>query len=1221
MPELTATRPPQRKEGHKPPQKAAAQPVGLDVEKEARQKLEKEQSPENPQSASQLIQASQKAVHELQIKFARSEPDLQNRLIDFERIINRYLEIDNQPSEYSRVLVASINKEQVSQPDQRAVRELSTRLTADINHLLHQILSDIRQDKAIPDKLKQDFHTGADLTTPEGLQKAISSFEIASQRIKNIFSLLEGVSPEKIDLPREIVVEDPLHRSNLQYWKDRYWGERQFKKDISPFEMIAKRSGAAAGSLEMAADQISDIEKIIKKHEQGQDLTEQEEEVVREFNACQTLANWITTQTQLLKNSGTPEEFAYRKNKLDFIHGRADQIFDVFNAAEVIKKSNPELFARLLGVAPQYGSAEAKRSDLFGNVFQIAVARSQQLKLKKGDPGMQVLKQRIEKLTQLDQQQRLLLQLNEGQMKQLERLFQNGDDIEDKNMKTTMAMVIVAHLAGEYSLRKLLDTVAIEQREEFLTQIETGSPQEIIDAIRNLPDFMINDEEVLALVHDRFLMADEEQNKRGTPSLIFNLCRPFSSPKGKHYSPEMVVKAVQSGHASLDENARDVLDMRDAVQIKRLLWETAPAEKILSREFYNYLHKLAFRISNLERTARERPDQREGINDHIDFRIDHLVGILAGHPEINNREWARFSQEMEEFRGQQMEPKKVFQLILGRMDPEQILEQPSSFYHLIGSLPLSHRPEYLGEEVGTIYWGNKEHGIPEHGLLGNMPDFFWEIMDNLKKNDPEKYKKAREQLQDFTNYELIKMRIGGMLEMPVISAYRWWDQKPDAFPELMERMTPQERRDFLQSFMREDSRILEEFRPDNPWQLAVLDACEQFIPDDDKYKKFRKKIGQRKIKLRPTEEDIRVERSREYFRQGGQWQVRLKQQWDEGERVYSYLELQPRYVRDDKGIWHVEVYDEETEKWEMRPRWDKYQIVKEIDPHEGIQFARLKNIDGRRAFYYEYHKGDCSFHVIDLETGKEEVRQEQAGFIDDIVEFEDYIITGGADGLLKLWDKKDGSFMREISLGKPIFRLIPLEKNELLAITEKQLDHYNILKIDVEKETMQPIQKITGRQFFLDNKNRLMASGAYLVAATDLQTGEKKEGKVNAAYGASALAADEDNIYAGHKDGIIEIINPDTLDVVRTMQAEYKEGPGSDWSQVLQIIPAPEKKIIVRVRGGGISIFDVPSGRLENKINIDDERNQDIALSADNQIVFTKGEGKLIYIGEKAEEK
>lgn len=450
------------------------------AEEEAADRLALEQRPEAPDSAEKLVAATFDSVEKVQSKLmevavlqkSRKNYDHAFQLtLIIEQRVRRYLceEQSNKPSPNALSLMHA------ETPDYQEIRYY---IISELNPLLHELAQAVKKLQPVP----------KDIATEQGLLLELSVGTIKGQATHSLFSMLEGISAAEPHMPRRIIVEDPLSNDaeNKKYWTERGKCHEVYGKTTAE-GIIAVRSMTAAYELDDYAKQAE------QSHQRK--LAE----------AYKTLSTYIEEQTQSLN-----EDFGRTAIHLNFAHGQADDIFAVLNAAEIIKVNNPQLYARLLGIAPSYGpTTEAQRSDLFGNAFQIAVYRSQHLSLMKEDTidtlaGRQVLRERIKGLTDFDAHQLPLQHINMRQMRELKNRVVAESAAEEKNpILIRMLLMMAAKGSTEYALQNLLDSVSLVERDENIERLKTCAPQEFIKILRNMPEAMAEDAEVQRVVAER----------------------------------------------------------------------------------------------------------------------------------------------------------------------------------------------------------------------------------------------------------------------------------------------------------------------------------------------------------------------------------------------------------------------------------------------------------------------------------------------------------------------------------------------------------------------------------------------------------------------------------------------------------------------------------------------------------------------------------------------
>jgi hypothetical protein len=371
-----------------------------DVESLAIERRDQEQTEQRPATASDLFLASEAAIDSLRNRLARNSRALECLTLIDSRLSRYLLEENNQqPSDYARALVGETGTE--IQP--KDLQEINRVIVAELNPLLADLSRAIKDYNALTQAGDPAFKLSEG---PERLLQALRVGEVEQQRTISIFGFLDGwdFSPETAAHGRLIVL-DPLADQN--YWRDKKQVfEKCQKRKIETGEFIGLRSADAIFELEAFAREVEvggqdDAEKIAK--------------------AARTIADFIDGRLEALS-----KDPAKTMAQTDFFHGDFDEIVDVLNAAEILKRSNSRLYARLLGISQSPKTSESQRSDLFGNFFHLAVARSERFTPKnvrgsKGLVGRQILLGYLDGLTDIDNRQLPFHHVNVEQMEKMQR--------------------------------------------------------------------------------------------------------------------------------------------------------------------------------------------------------------------------------------------------------------------------------------------------------------------------------------------------------------------------------------------------------------------------------------------------------------------------------------------------------------------------------------------------------------------------------------------------------------------------------------------------------------------------------------------------------------------------------------------------------------------------------------------------------------------------------
>jgi|GEM_PF-2808642 len=416
-----------------------------EVEGIAAAQLEAEKK-EKPETAEQLIEATEDAVDSLAQRLVRNSLAYEY-LTELSSRVQRYLSDSENgtPSLYAQALVAS--RDRTTPAQTASLAAIAGQIVSEINPLLFEIQNVIVEHNA----MTQAGAPAGDILKKEGgLIDVLKTGSVGGQKTTSLFGFLEGLSVTQEIAPRTIVVVDPFTAddSNKQYWQDRMavWQEVSGKKQKSYENLISLRSENAVFDLDMAAEEA-------------------------EAKGDQAAAEAFITLAQYIENRIAPltQNFKKTVRHLSFLDGQADDIFDFFNAVEIVKQKNPQLYARLLGVAPGRQSSEAERSDLFGNVFQIAFYRSAHRRVgAKGVVGRQVLNERLKGLAEMDTKQLPLRHINAEQMDALQAELKTELQKAPAEQNSILITSLIGSLVSrsrETNLHELLEAVS-EQGEE-----------------------------------------------------------------------------------------------------------------------------------------------------------------------------------------------------------------------------------------------------------------------------------------------------------------------------------------------------------------------------------------------------------------------------------------------------------------------------------------------------------------------------------------------------------------------------------------------------------------------------------------------------------------------------------------------------------------------------------------------------------------------------------
>lgn len=599
-------------------------PADMAVESEARARQEAESQEVMPASASALIhatlgEAGEGVMSALRVRFARADDDHVLVLLHtIEQRLERFLGTAAKPSVYAEVLVNFSGRAPTPGKGhtRQIVAEFQIYLTAELNPLLHELSTRLA---ALP---------ASDVHAPDDLLTLLQAGEVRNQKTTSLFGVLRQLTARFPDLPalhlespvtpQRIVVVQPLDPQFESYWKERLSCRETYGEATLP-ELVALRSGTA----------------LVELQETAERLTAPEEKETAA--ACFLLAHWMEEQALPFQEdrASKPDELAFIVRRLHFGRGNPDEVIDLLNAAEIIKRHQPALYVRLCGIAPRYnhgssGSTEAGRSDLFGNVFQIALARSLEVRIRTDNTTNTLFHERMYGLTQLNTKQQLLQHLDETQLRQLERNIKRLQKDAATGSATERATSgILALLASkmylEASLPRMLEAIQSteweEERERLIERLRVAGPGEFIRLIDAAPQELGNDPEIQKILQDRVLSAASQ-----------NTLYPFTIGaygEGGDLEKAIVRQIVEPAdlYRSLRIHKKEMGYSGVWDQVIHLLWQTAPDETVVSREFLRFL-------------SRKKIKSRDDILP--------MLKILHAHPHITQEQWTACYKDLAE---------------------------------------------------------------------------------------------------------------------------------------------------------------------------------------------------------------------------------------------------------------------------------------------------------------------------------------------------------------------------------------------------------------------------------------------------------------------------------------------------------------------------------------------------------------------------------------------
>ncbi|MFC1598339.1 hypothetical protein ACFL2M_02280 [Patescibacteria group bacterium] len=936
-----------------PPTSATRARAIDDVEELPRQQLEREQTTVLPTSAENLLEATfgeagRGALNELSITFARSERALE-LVMEIEERLERYLgNLKTGPSIYAKSVTEAVQPAaHVTSERQAALIEVRRHILAEINPLLLQLMQAAQDDPLIP----------AALGTEEGLLAALQVGEVKNQKTASFFGLLKGLDISEPDIPRrkKIVVVDPLSRES----QEAYWAERlrctEVYGDASLPQLIARSSFALQYELKQAAQRIPEIDKLLARaQEKNFTPTTEEAEVLKLYRAYEIVHQWIEAKTAPLEGAPTKDEFDEHIRRLDFLHGDAAAIFDVLNACQVIKSNNPELYVRMLGVDTRPESAEAGKSDLFGSAFHIAVYRSMHMEISENRIGLEVLKRRLEGLTEMDKEQLPLLYVNDEQMEEMEnRIKADLEKYKETGsaIGSTVQAVILAMTYPNYELRKMLDSVSLKEREHNLARLRVCGPDEFFRIIREMPESVVEDEDVIDIFLERLPSQQFEQeveskadNAEGTVGeittrRIAHLTLAYPETHQASFRVEEVIGFIRGNFTEMSREGKKQWKLLSEPVLRLDLLKTAADEEMLSFAFFQEIFQLSKKLDGL---SRSRDDKLKG--RAYDQLRTTLLETLAAHPDITDNDWLDWIHRMIKENGEAA----GLDRFMGYSDRSlQILGQKQPARHTLHSL-FQHLPPTVVEagpksrffsimpETRTdsmhIYEKRIQTWLKTLKRVGKLPvdtsgipSPVWFFLYNLHEMGDDLASDESEENLALLRDPMRKEALYFRTHHESLATERLQILQDGLLNQFMGALEPEERKHYLRACFKDEEyyemarTIKSLFEPEHPWQLELLNWAESLIPDDPGYQKFAAEVAARE---EPTVEEVREKvRSQPLDRhvsdvainnESPMFSFRNPQTTQASWHVHT--KLLPRFVRED-GLWAAEHLDERTGQW------------------------------------------------------------------------------------------------------------------------------------------------------------------------------------------------------------------------------------------------------------------------------------------------------------------
>lgn len=942
-----------------PPKLEDAIPGRVDIEANVAAEMEQENTARLPQDAQELINTTlgpNGTLEKLQRHplISQSLHKFDEKLFTIIKLLEdkttQYFTEDSKPSAFAEDVLQAATTDKIQDP---ALMARHRDFVADLHLLLNQLKNRLTEilpaDHAFldDDKLIQAISSSR-IPMPEAKEQVVDTIFGVVNKLADKHPDLVSLDLKKHDLPIHVETVHPLDPDHAADLYTRLRKQERYTGEVSVPEYIARSSEAAATELEEQA-QVLDGDREMEK--------------VR--NAYLLLADWIREQAAPFSGAQmSTRELSYQTGRIHFAKEEMTTFAGLLNAAETVKQHNKELYLRLLGVG---------RSDLSANAFLFNVCNLQRTMASEHSaigPDADSLRARVQALTSLH--------LSYPEVLDLHFTKDNIDDVET-HMQEVMKifaespaagaalMLPLARITEATTIYKACEAARFDEREQTLELLHTATPSEFIHTIENLPSYILEDPDVLSLVEQKFSLKDSN-NERGLLRLA-----------GKSQPPIEVtdiINGILEGRAIEHEDP--------SLMVRSVLWETASTETLLSQNFFDDLRLYEQAIIRLTAEYKEKVEAGEmkrKFNKEYLFKlntvIEPLFTALAAHPDITKEQWhqcfterLKHEQDLAEqdlglFQQLQAvvglsEPDKpvreVIETILGVATPERILATPTSFFCLHDNefadpenyadtdplkhfrrhnIPPNESPQdpksyfYPGKKRVERHEAEKKSYATNHAedlkVRGALPVSVWLAYDESTSLERKKNKQA---LLDFDNCQVVHLRTAGSIDKAaeMIGTIRWMRQSENGITGFLARLSEAEQKQILSYFFDPNTsgyqRLTGPFRPDSPWQLEVLQAAQELMPNDGNYQEIIKVVGDKTTRKKQAE-------------QAGKYHISDEQKtshFSQSSRLaYAVFVL-------ENNQWQVKQYDDETNSWKKFTDWSQAEI------QEPIQVPRLKNV-------------------------------------------------------------------------------------------------------------------------------------------------------------------------------------------------------------------------------------------------------------------------------------
>ncbi|MEK7122608.1 MAG: hypothetical protein AAB855_02005 [Patescibacteria group bacterium] len=535
------------------------------------------------------------------------------------------------PSAYARH-VLSVSSQVASQDEIVVIADATAHIIAELNPLMHAAWTAYN---ALVGHMSEDELAQAGL--PRMIEEFFATLDdgrVEGQRVFSLFGVLKEIAGEqstvalldarKAELPKEIVLTDPLGVAQKEYWTTRQRAYTAMGRgDVSLQALVSGRTLLTLNNLSELA------------------LSTHDEELKE---AAEHVGFWLEGERMQVEGLND-DAFEKYVAGLHFGYGDPDVLLTLLNSLEIVKQKAPELYVRIMGRAPRPFSPTDARSDLFGNLVHAALYRSLHMESGKGTEGYQILQNFLDGLTHVDSHQEMIAPLSEEEIQAIGELIEK-DVASGSFMAVAMAPMMFKEGRDAYMLGKLLERVSAENREGLLQELRNASPDEFVRLMRSrrllpkgLGSYREHDfpSDIKAVLAERELQSDSNYGRTLIIIAVDHADRLSRVRVGTMLKLGVDMLSPQSTMKEIKDSADYLRLSREegGAVLERLnvsLWKTTPSEKLLKgKAFYTFLKKITDRVQKNS----EQTDATSANNEDIHIIFD----ILNVHPSLTENEW------------------------------------------------------------------------------------------------------------------------------------------------------------------------------------------------------------------------------------------------------------------------------------------------------------------------------------------------------------------------------------------------------------------------------------------------------------------------------------------------------------------------------------------------------------------------------------------------------